>query len=140
MEHGSGWEVTWPRDVPGLLGMLVDTSRISLAKGRDLAPQSHAGRTLLCCWRTAYCSAQGRVRCLRSAPWVCLPREAASPRKWNSFFAVKNNPPSHWGAKSPLVLKHKPSYQINASLHLCFQPGLILELGKRLIMDSVGQK
>lgn len=51
-----------------------------------------------------------------------------------------NNPLSHWCAKSPPVLRHKPSYLINVSLHVYFQPGLILELEIRMIMDSVGQK
>lgn len=38
------------------------------------------------------------------------------------------------------MLRHKLNYLINASLHLYFQTGLILELGIRLIMDLVGQK
>lgn len=38
------------------------------------------------------------------------------------------------------MLRHKLKYLINVSLHLYFQPGLILELGIRLLMDLVGQK
>lgn len=72
--------------------------------------------------------------------WVCLPRETASPQKWNSFFTVENNSLSHWCAKSPPVLRHKLSYLINVSVHLYFQPRLILELWIRMIMDSAGQK
>lgn len=37
------------------------------------------------------------------------------------------------------MLRHKSSYLINVSVHLYFQPGLILELGIRMIIDSVSQ-
>lgn len=144
LEHGSGWEVTWPRGVPGLLGMLVGTSSIpgkgprpgATITGPGCGPvKAGPGRAA-----GGLRAALGRAGCLLPASWLCLPWGTASPPKRNSFFTVRNNPPPHWCAKSPPGLKHKPSYLISVSLHLYFQPGLILELGKRLIMDSVGQK
>lgn len=62
------------------------------------------------------------------------------PSQVEYFFTMENIPPSHRCAKSPPVLGHKPSYLINASVHLYFQPGLILDFGIGMIMDSAGQK
>lgn len=66
--------------------------------------------------------------------------EKCIPSEVELFFTVESIPSSHWCEKSPPMLRHKLNYLINVSLHLHFQPGLILELGIRLIMDLVGQK
>lgn len=113
----------------------VDTSNVPLAKGQDLAPQSHQGRPFLCFWCWPGKSRVPHANILVPFAWGdCIVSEV------EQFFTVENNPPSHWYAKSPPVLRHKPSYLINVSVHLYFLPGLILELGIRMIMDSGGQK